>query len=952
MSDSQIREIISFGPFTLVPSERLLTKQGGPVELGARSLDILIALLSRPNEVVSKRDLLARVWPGVTVEESSLRFHMFNLRKALGDGKRGARYVTTLTGRGYCFVAPVSRSSDRGPVASTTAIAPSFPHANLPNRLARLVGREDDIIAVSKRLTAQRFVTIVGTGGVGKTTVAVAVAHALAEGFAGRVLFVDLGMLRDPSLVTTTIASLVGLSVTSVDPTPDLVAYFRNRRILLLLDTCEHVINSVAALASQIFVGAPQVHVIATSREALQVEGEHVYRLDSLACPPDEEELTAETVQTYPAPSLFIERAVASGARLDMSASEAATIVRICRKLDGVALAIELAARRVEAHGLDQTAAILDQHLSALLPGPRDMPLRQRTLQATLDWSYGLLTELEQIVLRRLAIFVGHFTLDAALAIVTSASIDQKQVVAAIDSLLCKSMLAARPIGAMMRYRLLDTTRSYILGMDVDDSADCAALALRHATYYRQWLEQHGMEWLTLATGVERASHFAAINNVRTALEWSFGPNGDVAAGIGLAAAAAPVFVAMSLLAEAHQWAQRAILALDDHASGGPEEMRLQAALGVSLIFLRGGREEARLALSRGLAIAEQHGDKLDQGRLLGSLGSFHLRIGECNSGLQYARRCSDLARSSQNAVAVATAHSILGLSLHYAGDIKAARTELEAAFEHGPEPLRRGTIDFGIDGNVLAGAALAMNLWLEGYPTQAVERARQTIQCAVGTDHFLSISTALLGAISVFLWTGDLASAVEHIDMLASRAEAHSFGPYLWLARGFKGEVAIRQGNAEGGVEALTSSLEKLHQAPYELFTPRLNIALIQGLTAMGRFAESATLIDETIQRVEACGNGNCLPELRRVKGSLLLSMGRPQRDAESCFTESLDLSRRQGARAWELRTAIDLAVLWAQQRRRRRAQELLGPIFERFEEGSDTVDLEAAEIVLRRQT
>ena len=612
---AQARDVVSFGPFSLVVSEKLLTREGEPVELGARTLDTLIALLSRPNEVVSKRDLLAQVWPDVTVEEGSLRFHIAGLRKALGDGTDGARYIATVAGRGYCFVAPISRSDQAHP---QTAAAPSFPYANLPSRLMRMVGRDNDLLRLSTQLSASRFVTIVGAGGVGKTTVAVAVGHHLIEAFAGAVLFVDLGMLGDPELAATAVASMLGLSVQSNDATPALIAYLRDKRILLMLDTCEHLIEAVAALASQIFTAAPQVHILATSREALQVEGEHVYRLDPLACPPEDPALTAAVAQTFPAPQLFMERAAASGARLEYSDAEAAVVVSICRKLDGVALAIELAARRVDAYGLQQTAALLDQRLTLLWLGPRTAPPRQRTLHAMLDWSYGLLSEPERVVLRRLAVFVGHFTLDAALAVVSSATIDQPVVFGAIDSLVAKSMVATRPFGAMMRYRLLDTTRAYALEISLEE-AEFADLAVRHATYYRRWLEQSGIEWPTLSTGAQRAPHFAGLNNVRAALEWCFGANGNVEVGVGLAVAAAPVFLAMSLLPECNRWSERALGALDDAARGGLDEMRLQADLGVSLMFMRGGHIAAHSALMRSFAIAEQRGDALDQLRLSGS---------------------------------------------------------------------------------------------------------------------------------------------------------------------------------------------------------------------------------------------------------------------------------------------------------------------------------------------
>jgi predicted ATPase/DNA-binding winged helix-turn-helix (wHTH) protein len=940
------KEVLSFGPFSLIASERLLTKAGAPMELSARALDILIALLSRPHEVVSKNDLLAQVWPDVTVEEGSLRFHIANLRKALGDGRDGARYITTMSGRGYCFVAPISRSSDQGQILAAAVV--SFPHANLPGRLIGMVGRDDDVLKLSARLNADRFVTIVGSGGVGKTTVAVAVGHHLIEAFAGAVLFVDLSMLGDPDLVATAVASMLGLSVQSSDATPSLIAYLRDKRIFLILDTCEHLIEPVAALASAIFVAAPQVHILATSREALQVDGEHVYRLDSLACPPDDTGITAAVAQTFPAPRLFVERAMASGAHLDFSDAEAAIVVAICRKLDGVALAIELAARRVEAYGLHQTAALLDQRLTLLWVGPRTAPPRQKTLHATLDWSYGLLSEQERVVLRRLAIFVGHFTLDAALAVVTSATVDQAVVFGAIDSLVAKSMVATRPVGAMMRYRLLDTTRAYALEMSIDDT-ELDDLAVRHATYYRRWLEQARIEWSTLSTGAERAPHFASLNNVRAALEWCFGANGNVEIGVGLAAAAAPVFLAMSLFTECYRWSEQAILTLDDAARGGSEEMHLQAALGLSLIFTRGESEAARVAISRGLAIAEERGDAPDQLQLLGLLHMFHHRIGDFRTALSYAKRSATVSGTIKDSAAIASAHCILGVSLHHMGDFSGARMELEAARRHGPASQRASTIHLGFDHHNWAGGTLARNLWLQGHPAQAVELARQTVKDAAHMGRPLTLSIALNCAVTVFLWRGDLESAEQHTDWLISHAESHSLTPFLAVGRGFRGELAIRRGDAAGGVENLQICLKELHAAGYKLLASSFSISLVEGLAATGRLAQGIALIDETVRLDQADQALSYVPELLRVKGSVLLSMPQPRvDDAETHFMQSLELSRRQGARAWELRTAVDLARLLAAQRHPAHARALLQPVFEQFAEGSDTADLKAAERVL----
>jgi hypothetical protein len=306
----------------------------------ARVRSILFALASRPNEPVSKRDLLAWVWPEEMVEEGSLRFHIAALRKTLGDGKDGAHYITTLAGRGYCFVAPIARPS--APVAAPVPEARALRHADLPDRLSRMVGRAKDVLAVSQLLAVERFVAIVGSGGVGKTTVAV--AHDLLTLFDGAVLFIDLGTLIAPDLTGTAVASMLGLSVQSDDATPSVIAHLRDKRIFLVFDTCEHLVEAAAPLMARIFADAPQVYMLATSREALRVEGEHVYKLEPLAVPPDDPALTASVVETFPAIQVFVERAVAGGARLDLSDANAAVVADICRKLDGVALAIELAA--------------------------------------------------------------------------------------------------------------------------------------------------------------------------------------------------------------------------------------------------------------------------------------------------------------------------------------------------------------------------------------------------------------------------------------------------------------------------------------------------------------------------------------------------------------------------------------------------------------------------------
>jgi predicted ATPase/DNA-binding winged helix-turn-helix (wHTH) protein len=937
MPTAQNEEIISFGSFCLKPTERLLTKDGTRVELRGRAYDLLVVFLSRPNELISKSDLLRQVWPGLAVEEGSLRFHMTNLRKALGESK-GNRYIVNSSGRGYTFVAQVSRSFIQ---KAQTANVAAFRYANLPMRLA-MIDREIEMEEIPERLLATRFVTIVGAGGVGKTTLAIAVGHQLIEDFGGAVLFVDLSMISDPTLTGTVVASLLGLSVQSDDATPSLVAHVRDKRILLIIDTCEHLIEPVAELSSKVFASAPDVYILATSREALGVREENVYRLDALACPPDGVELTAEIAQTFPAIRLFVERARASGARLQFSDEEAPVVASMCRKLDGVALAIELAARRVDTYGVHGTAELLDQRLALSWLGPRTAPPRQRTLLATMDWSYSLLSELERALLRRVAVFVGHFDLDAITAVCGN-DISRQDVLNAVDSLIAKSIIATRPFGTVMSYRLLDTTRDYALNIEIDET-EVYELAVRHATHCREWLDQRGADWSTFSSGGERTPHFSSMNNVRAALEWCFGPHGDAQAGIRLAAAAVEVFLAMSLLTECHRWSHRALIALDETAVGSLDEMRLQAGLGVSSSQMYGETDTVNQALERSLTIAEAKGDTAYQAGLLNMQYMFHGGSGNFKMMLEYAQRCRDIVKTSDNLAIKALAHANLGRALQFTGDLAGSRSELESLMRILSQSSP-GSIFLGYNPHYRSSLALARTLWLQGYPGQAVSHAREAVEASEAMAHSAALALVLAGASLIFLWTGDLDSAQFYVDRSYNLAEANAMGPVMAIGRCRKAELTIRKGNVGQGVDDLRAGLKPIHASRHEVVTIEFDMELALGLLALGDAEDGLNLVNEAIDRVNGSGELFQMPELLRVKGKLLCAIPGASRDeVEACFRQSLDLARLQGARAWELRTATDFAALMAETGHRESAKRQLQQAYRHFTEGFETTDLKMA--------
>ena len=455
-SPSAIR--LRFGPFELNVAERSLRKANQVIPLGGRAYGILIALLENAGEVVGKAELIAKAWPDVTVEEGSLRVHLSALRKALGDGQFGNKYIASIQGQGYSFIAPVTRlPTGRDRSSASEGLS------NLPPALGRMVGRDDVVLETQVRLQTERLITILGAGGIGKTTVALAVGYSVLPHFSGAAFFVDLSTVRDKEQVIGAIASAIGLDPQLVDPKEALLEFLRPRRVLIILDSCEHLIEKTAEIADDIFQNSPDVHILATSREALRVPGERVLRLCPLDCPPEQPGLTASEVLAYPAARLFAERVSARRDDFSLGDDEAAMVAEICRKLDGIALAIELAAGRAAIFGVRNTVARLGSRLDLLKFGRRTANPRHQTLIATLDWSHDHLSEIERVLLRCVAIFVGHFTLEAALAVAEEVGIEESEVAGALGNLVNKSLIGVWTSSRGPYYRLLDTTRAYAL---------------------------------------------------------------------------------------------------------------------------------------------------------------------------------------------------------------------------------------------------------------------------------------------------------------------------------------------------------------------------------------------------------------------------------------------------------------------------------------------------------
>ena len=934
-------DVASFGPFRLVAAERLLEKADEPLPVGGRALDILIALVERAGEVVSRNELISRVWPDVIVEEANLRVHVAGLRKALGDGHDGARYVANVPGRGYCFVAPVTRSASRRSVPPVQPVRTERLH-KLPARLTRMVGRDDTVRALSAQLMTRRFVSIVGPGGMGKTTVAVSIAHALIDDFEGAVFFVDLGALTDPGLLPTAVASALGFMMQAQDPFRNLLAFLGEKRALIVLDSCEHVIDAAAALAEPVVSAAPQTHILATSREALRVEGEHVHLLYPLGGPLDDVGLTAAEALTFPAVQLFMERAAASGNRSGLSDADAPIVAGICRRLDGIALAIELAASRVSSLGIRGTAELLDNRFKLLWQGRRTALPRHQTLNAMFDWSYNLLGERDKLVLRRLSVFVGVFTLKAALSVAGTEASDA-EVAEAAASLVAKSLISTTTIGESTYYRLLDTTQAYAAAK-LTERGEADNIARRHAIYYSNYLGHD--EVIQSPFGEHDLSRYALhIGNVRAALEWSFSEHGNIAVGVELASSATPLFVGLSLLDECRSWCEQALAALDDAGRGTRREMILEEALALSSMFTKGNGDEVRAAIERGLALAETFEDRDHQLQLLAGLNIFLTRIGDFRGSLAVAEQGIAVARAAKNRAGLVMADWMLGVSHHLVGNQAAAQRHCEGGMANAAELGQLNANFFGYDHRIRALVALARALWLRGFSEQALRTAQQAIDEAERRDHPVSVCISLIYAAPVFLWRGDLGRAENSIERLIAYAGRYSLAPYRAVGMALMGELAVTRDEAGAGLILLRDALETLRAEQHNILATVFESALAEGLRKIGEFDEALTTINRAVARAASCGATFDMAELLRIKGQILSAM--PQSDrtsAADCLMQSLAVAREQSALAWELRSATALARLLFDNGQRDRARDTLAPVYNRFTEGFETADLRIA--------
>jgi predicted ATPase len=937
----------SFGPFRLFPAQQLLLEGETPVRLGSRALEILMALVGRAGELVTKRELMARIWPDTVVEDGNLQVHISTLRRALGDGRPGRRFIATVPGRGYRFVAAVEFSEQGGSSTPQTAAAAKHSH-NLPASQTRPLGRGDTISALLDQLRRQRFITIVGAGGIGKTTVALSVAEALITAYKHGIVFVDLAPLSDSHFVPSAFASALGIAIHSDNAVPGLITYLRDKHMLLVLDSCEHVIEVAAALAEQILGGAPTTHILATSREPLRAKGERVHRLLSLEFPSNSPGLKASEALAFPSVQLFVERAAANLDGFELNDTDAPVVADICRKLEGIPLAIELAATRVDVFGVRQLSLLLDDRIRLLKYGRRTALPRHRSLTAALDWSYEFLSEEERVLLRRLSVFSSVFTLDSARAVAADANFD---VVEGVANLVAKSLVSADIMGAIVQYRLLDTTRAYAK-QKLIESGEFEEYVRRHAQHYRDLYTRAEAEMETRSTAEWLEEYGRTIDDVRSALNWAFSAGGDTSLGVALTVVSIPLWMQLSLIDECRECVDQAIAT---HISGSKsserEEMKLLGALSTALPNAGGPLPETDVVWTKALQLAERLNDNDYQLRAMWGLFIYRMYVGDFRKALVLAETFCAVADTKGDAASQLIGDRLTGTALHYLGDHANARRHLERVLSQYVTSLHGSHISgFLVDHRVTARTMLSRILWIQGFPDQAVRSARSTLDEARATGQTLSLCTALAHAVCpIALYVGDLAGADSSVAILLEHSAKHPLT--LWDALGgcLKGALLLARGDV-AGLELLQSALDWLRQARFGYYDAIFLGTLAQGMAAVGQTAEARVAIGEALERCDRSEGRWCLPELLRIKGELLRLGGTTVgvKAAEDHYQQALECARKQEALSWELRAATSLAELWHGRGKTADAGQILSSVYDKFNEGFETRDLKTARALI----
>ncbi|MFH1345517.1 MAG: winged helix-turn-helix domain-containing protein [Pseudomonadota bacterium] len=888
------REIF-FGTFRFDAATRTLWDGSVPVRLGARALAILHVLLEASGATVSRSILIESAWPGLHVDQSNLRVQISGLRKALRE-YGGA--IQADPSRGYRFDAdlvvkePTARSSE------------SQPRFGVPRLVGKPIGREAAAAGIHELLDRRRLVTILGPGGIGKTTIALQVANERAANYADGVYFVDLGRISSIDLVHTALVNAVGLRVAEWPSTEQIVLALRDRRVLLILDCCEHVLDPVAKLVDSLLVNTAYVDILVTTREPLQLDDEALWRLAPLAIPPKAAEEHAGDVETYSSVQLFLQCLHRRAAKLHFDDRSAAAVAEICRRLDGIPLAIEIAASVTAVLGFEEALRSLDEQSSLINMDRRSVVPRQRSLFLTIDWSYNLLSKAEQSALQHIACFAGTFSLDAGIAVASGDQLSASVAHDAITGLSRRSLLSSDPHATHAEYRLLDTTRAYIAQLDFS-GRDMAQR--RHAEYFLLLLD--GIDWDLYDDTSEDTKMRACLDEVRVALDWAF--SSDPELGIKLVLAAERLWLALTSLVQGVPYLTKAFQVVDGSLKfDAAVRPRLLVSLASAQVYLP-GFEGASLYERAWNAAQAAENDLLELRALYGIIQNLLLTRREATHYLEAFAKAAERSNAPDVHYLL---QRIAAFNDFETSAIRSAQLRFEAFLQDCPSISRSSYLYFGgINSFISCKIGLSLAKYYMGYCDQALSLSNAAVDEVEAQGHLTTTYFVLAqGATWVNIASGEFQRARSYLQKLEE--VSRQYRPWHAVAEAFRALLLkYSDGDAESAERVLTSCLADEFIVKTGSLHPILWTELADARRMVGDLDGADSALDKAMSQCLGPSDVRLIGKHHPILAKVLIARNRPGDvdAARALFRRAIELSKLRDFYFYECEATVGLAEL-----------------------------------------
>ncbi|MCR8713107.1 winged helix-turn-helix domain-containing protein [Stenotrophomonas indicatrix] len=884
------QEVWQFGSLVISGSQRRVELSGCPVRLGPRSFDLLFLLVTHAGEFITNREILSSVWNGVVVEEASVRVHISLIRKALGEPASSdgcGEWISNVPLRGYRFngLLTTKRVHD---CAVNDEVASSL--VALPAGMSPLIGRERVIQSVLSQLATHRLVTIAGAGGIGKTSVALCCADRWRERSKSLVAFADLSSLVSPDHVSGAIARALGAPPAPDDPLAFIAQALCGKKMLLVIDNCEHVIHTLAGVLSYLLQSLSGLTLLATSRENLELPGELVFRLPGLELP-DAATTTYQQLVSYPAVELLVARARAAGAQ-EFCDKDVDALVEVSQKLEGVPLAIELVAARLGTLPIRNLASRLSSHASLLSLRSRGANSRHQSLAAALDWSMALLSAHEVQLLRTAATFRGTFDLEDALAICPD-NIDPDESLDAMSSLVNKSLIMFSPRSHFAPYRLLDTTRAYA-SASAFEAGELPQLLHRHAQHMVNIMLAARSELPLLSEISWEERYLHRIDDVRYALQNTSTSPSTIGIAAALLEASSPVWFNASLLAEYRDGIAATLSAMErENCDSAQQRASLATMLLVATLQTDELNPDLDALYEKAIDAVSATGSRVLELQTRWARCTYEMFRGSYASALEHADELMIRVQEWSEPAALNLSHRTSAMANHFMGRFERSRRHSMASLDVADMAMGTPATMVGVAPRIAASALLCRTQWIQGATRVALETASSAVKSAFDSKHSLSLCAALFGACPVALWSGELDLASQWVALMRHEAKRRGLGGWYRFAEWFQHGLDLQLSGGrvhESCISELVSGFDLPKQEMLATFSIAWSPPSLWNRAAAG---ESLWCAAEVLRGQAAW---------HREEGDLMV--------AEQCLRRGLALAHAQGSHGWARRLAYDLAL------------------------------------------